>query len=437
MDCQLNHQSDADSSKSFTFDGVFGTESKQEDVFNTAAYNLVANVMEGYNGTIFAYGQTGCGKTWTMEGSRDDPEQAGIIPRCFRTIFASIARNTNPNKQFLVQASYMEIYNEEVRDLLSKDVKARLQVKEDDKAGIFVKGLSHNTVCSEEQISELMSRGNKSRTVGATLMNADSSRSHSIFMVRIETSEPDPSKPGSALIKAGKLNLVDLAGSERQTRTQASGQRLKEATKINLSLSALGNVISALVAGSARHIPYRDSQLTRLLQDSLGGNTKTVMLAAVSPASDSYDETLSTLRYASRAKQIKNKPKINEDPKDAKLREYQDEISRLKALLAAAAAGGSIEGLLVSVVVPQSTVSSTVGSSVSNNLHGDDLIDEATDSCLPSTGEPADVPEEDAWLSKVGKVEGGRWVPAENAAKDSQLKLLQVTFGVAFCAVKV
>ena len=162
-------------------------------------------------------------------------------------------------------------------------------------------------------------------------MNADSSRSHSIFTVNVEMCEQD--NEGEEHYRAGKLNLVDLAGSERQSKTGASGDRLKEATKINLSLSALGNVISALVDGKSKHIPYRDSKLTRLLQDSLGGNTKTLMIAALSPAADNYEETLSTLRYANRAKNIKNKPKINEDPKDAMLRELQEEINLLKAQL--------------------------------------------------------------------------------------------------------
>ena len=175
-----------------------------------------------------------------------------------------------------------------------------------------------------------MEIGNANRVVGETAMNATSSRSHSIFTIYVETSEEDPANPGESRIKAGKLNLVDLAGSERQSKTKAEGQRLKEATKINLSLSALGNVISALVDGKTGHIPYRDSKLTRLLQDSLGGNTKTVMIANVGPADYNHDETLNTLRYASRAKNIQNRPRINEDPKDALLREYQDEVKKLK-----------------------------------------------------------------------------------------------------------
>ncbi len=176
-----------------------------------------------------------------------------------------------------------------------------------------------------------MDQGWRNRATGATLMNADSSRSHSIFTIAVEML--DVTSSGSQHITRGKLNLVDLAGSERQTKTGATGDRLKEATKINLSLSALGNVISALVDGKSKHIPYRDSKLTRLLQDSLGGNTKTLMIACVSPSGDNFDETLSTLRYANRAKNIKNKPRINQDPKDALLSQYQDEIRQLKELL--------------------------------------------------------------------------------------------------------
>ena len=179
-----------------------------------------------------------------------------------------------------------------------------------------------------------MKIGNLNRSVGATNMNEYSSRSHAIFLVTVERSKPDPDS-GESHICVGKLNLVDLAGSERQAKTGATGDRLKEATKINLSLSALGNVISALVeGGKGSHIPYRDSKLTRLLQDSLGGNAKTVMVANIGPSKFNYDETLTTLRYANRAKNIKNKPRVNEDPKDAKLREFQEEIARLKAQIA-------------------------------------------------------------------------------------------------------
>ena len=177
-----------------------------------------------------------------------------------------------------------------------------------------------------------MEHGTNNRKTGETAMNKDSSRSHSIFTIYVETAEI---VQGEQSIKAGKLNLVDLAGSERQSKTQAKGDRLKEATKINLSLSALGNVISALVEGNNKHIPYRDSKLTRLLQDSLGGNTKTVMIAAISPADYNFDETVTTLRYASRAKNIKNKPRVNMDPQDALLKQYEEEIQKLKAIIEA------------------------------------------------------------------------------------------------------
>merc|ERR1719393_700916 len=187
-------------------------------------------------------------------------------------------------------------------------------------------------------MNQVLAAGLNNRSTGATNMNAESSRSHSIFMVTIEQACIGPD--GEEHIRVGKLNMVDLAGSERQSKTGATGERLKEATKINLSLSALGNVISALVDGKSSHIPYRDSKLTRLLQDSLGGNTKTVMVANIGPADYNYDETLSTLRYAYRAKSIKNKPRINEDPKDAMIREFQDEIMRLKEELAKAGGDG-------------------------------------------------------------------------------------------------
>ncbi|KAL4224904.1 Kinesin-like protein kif17 [Mactra antiquata] len=315
--------------KNFTFDGSYFVDSTTENIYNEIAYPLVEGVTEGYNGTIFAYGQTGCGKSFTMQGISDPPTQRGIIPRAFDHIFETVT--CADSTKFLIHASYCEIYNEEIRDLLGKDIKAKLDLHEHPEKGVYVNGLSQTPVHNVVECNKIMERGWKNRSTGATLMNADSSRSHSIFTINLEMMTPDDE--GEEHIRAGKLNLVDLAGSERQAKTGATGARLKEATKINLSLSALGNVISALVDGKSKHIPYRDSKLTRLLQDSLGGNTKTLMVACLSPADNNYDETLSTLRYANRAKNIKNKPKINEDPKDALLRQYQEEIERLKAML--------------------------------------------------------------------------------------------------------
>ncbi|XP_023010845.3 kinesin-like protein KIF17 isoform X3 [Maylandia zebra] len=315
--------------KQFTFDGTYYIDQTTEQMYNEIAYPLVEGVTEGYNGTIFAYGQTGSGKSFTMQGVSEPATQKGVIPRAFEHIFESI--QCAENTKFLVRASYLEIYNEEIRDLLGSDAKQRLELKEHPERGVYVRDLSMHTVHSVGECERIIEKGWRNRAVGYTLMNKDSSRSHSIFTIHLEICSTDSSDQDH--LRAGKLNLVDLAGSERQSKTGATGERLREATKINLSLSALGNVISALVDGRSRYIPYRDSKLTRLLQDSLGGNTRTLMIACLSPADNNYEESLSTLRYANRAKSIQNRPRINEDPKDALLREYQEEIKKLRALL--------------------------------------------------------------------------------------------------------
>ncbi|VDM58773.1 unnamed protein product [Angiostrongylus costaricensis] len=281
-------------SKDFTFDAIYNESSKQMDLYDETFRDLVDSVLNGFNGTIFAYGQTGTGKTYTMEGVPSIPDERGVIYNCFEHIFQHIARSRN--QQYLVRASYLEIYQEELRDLLSKDDRVKLELKEKPDIGVYVKDLTTFVTKSVEEIQRVMAVGNANRSVGRTNMNEHSSRSHAIFIITVECCEVGPD--GQNHIRVGRLNLVDLAGSERQAKTGATGQRFKEATKINLSLSALGNVISALVDGRSTHIPYRDSKLTRLLQG--------------------------TLRYANRAKNIKNKPKINEDPKDAMLREFQE-----------------------------------------------------------------------------------------------------------------
>ncbi|KAF7395897.1 hypothetical protein HZH68_009947 [Vespula germanica] len=328
---EIRHPRDdpsTDNVKVFTFDAVYDWRSTQQELYEETVRPLVSSVLDGFNGTIFAYGQTGTGKTYTMEGSKMEHEKRGIIPRSFEHIFNHIGRSEN--MQYLVRASYLEIYQEEIRDLLHRDQSLRFELKEKPESGVFVKDLSTAVCKSAAEIQRLMNEGNQNRTIGATNMNEHSSRSHAIFLITIEMG----SIGDNGGIRVGRLNLVDLAGSERQSKTGASGERLKEASKINLSLSALGNVISALVDGKTTHVPYRDSKLTRLLQDSLGGNSKTIMVANIGPASYNYDETLTTLRYANRAKNIKNKPRINEDPKDALLRQYQEEIGRLKEKLA-------------------------------------------------------------------------------------------------------
>ncbi|RHY85482.1 hypothetical protein DYB35_001933 [Aphanomyces astaci] len=283
---------DSDQLKNFTFDSVYDENTVQRQFYDESGYPLVESIFEGYNGTIFAYGQTGCGKTHTMQGKDSPPELRGVIPHAFDHVFDNI--NADTEKEYMVRATYLEIYNEDIRDLLSDDSnKQKLELKESGDGGVYVKDLTEVVVRDVVSINKY---------------NEGSSRSHSIFTIVVEVSE--------------KVNGED--------RFRAG----KEGCKINLSLSALGNVISALVDGKGKHIPYRDSKLTRLLQDSLGGNTKTVMVAAISPADYNFEETLSTLRYANRAKNIKNKPTVNEDPKDAKLREYKAEIELLKQMLA-------------------------------------------------------------------------------------------------------
>ena len=245
---------------------MYDCNSKQYDLYAESFAPLVDAVLDGFNGTIFAYGQTGTGKTYTMEGIRSEPNNRGVIPNSFEHIFSHISKSAN--QQYLVRASYLEIYQEEIRDLLSKNQGKQLPLKERPDTGVYVKDLSSFVCKSVSEIEHVMSVGNQNRSVGPTNMNEHSSRSHAIFIITVECSQLD--EEGNSHIRVGKLNLVDLAGSERQSKTGAQGERFKEATKINLSLSALGNVISALIDGKSTYIPYRDSKLTRLLQDSLG-----------------------------------------------------------------------------------------------------------------------------------------------------------------------
>ena len=320
--------SEKNEAKTFPFDYVYPMDTTQREVYDQVAFPIVDSIFQGYNGTVFAYGQTGCGKTYTMMGIVTDPNLKGIIPNAFSHIFGYI-KTEGESKRFLVRCSFVEIYNEEVRDLLG-DSKKKLDIREDPKKGTFVRDLTYINIKDSNDIEKCLNKGNKNRHVGQTSMNDQSSRSHSLFTVYLEIEEKGGD--GNGRIKSGKLNLVDLAGSERVGKTNATGQTFDEGKKINLSLTALGSVIDAL-SSNRKHIPYKDSKLTRLLADSLGGNTKTVMFANISPASYNYDETLGTLRYASRAKLIKNAPKVNEDPKDALLRQYEEEIKALKEKL--------------------------------------------------------------------------------------------------------
>ncbi|XP_023592510.1 kinesin-like protein KIF13B [Trichechus manatus latirostris] len=317
----------------------------QDDVFKCLGENILQNAFDGYNACIFAYGQTGSGKSYTMMGTADQP---GLIPRLCSGLFARTQKEENEEQSFKVEVSYMEIYNEKVRDLLDpKGSRQTLKVREHSVLGPYVDGLSKLAVTSYKDIESLMSEGNKSRTVAATNMNEESSRSHAVFKITLTHTLYDV-KSGTSGEKVGKLSLVDLAGSERATKTGAAGDRLKEGSNINKSLTTLGLVISALADQSAgknknKFVPYRDSVLTWLLKDSLGGNSKTAMVATVSPAADNYDETLSTLRYADRAKNIVNHAVVNEDPNARIIRDLREEVEKLREQLTKAEAMKSPE----------------------------------------------------------------------------------------------
>jgi kinesin family protein 3/17 len=328
--------------KIFRFNAAFPWDCTQQLVYDDAARPIVDAVLEGFNGTIFAYGQTGTGKTYSMEGVVNNEEHKGIILHAFDHIFSHIS--TVKDTTFLVRASFLQIYMEDVSDLLG-DSSKKLHVRQAD-GDISVVGLSTHIVKSPEEITKLLLRGKDNRAVGFTAMNSQSSRSHSVFTIVVEQQRQDGER---TIMKMGKLHLVDLAGSERLGKTEATGQRAKEGAKINQSLLALGNVISALVTG-AKHVAYRDSKLTQLLQDSLGGNSKTVMVATLGPASYNYDETLSTLLYATRAKDIKNAPKVNEDPKDALLNQLKAQIELLKKQLADQNENANCEGIEANII---------------------------------------------------------------------------------------
>nr|XP_019589817.1 PREDICTED: kinesin-like protein KIF13A isoform X2 [Rhinolophus sinicus] len=312
----------------------------QEVVFKCLGEGILEKAFQGYNACIFAYGQTGSGKSFSMMGNA---EQLGLIPRLCCALFKRISVEQNESQTFKVEVSYMEIYNEKVRDLLDpKGSRQSLKVREHKVLGPYVDGLSQLAVTSFEDIESLMSEGNKSRTVAATNMNEESSRSHAVFNILITQTLYDL-QSGNSGEKVSKVSLVDLAGSERVSKTGAAGERLKEGSNINKSLTTLGLVISSLAdqaagKGKNKFVPYRDSVLTWLLKDNLGGNSQTSMIATISPAADNYEETLSTLRYADRAKRIVNHAIVNEDPNAKVIRELREEVEKLREQLSQAEA---------------------------------------------------------------------------------------------------
>ncbi|KFO64786.1 Kinesin-like KIF1B [Corvus brachyrhynchos] len=352
----INPKNPKEAPKSFSFDYSYWSHTSPEDpcfasqsrVYNDIGKEMLLHAFEGYNVCIFAYGQTGAGKSYTMMGKQEE-SQAGIIPQLCEELFEKINDNSNEEMSYSVEVSYMEIYCERVRDLLNPKNKGNLRVREHPLLGPYVEDLSKLAVTSYTDIADLMDAGNKARTVAATNMNETSSRSHAVFTI-VFTQKKHDTETDLSTEKVSKISLVDLAGSERADSTGAKGTRLKEGANINKSLTTLGKVISALAEVSKKKkktdfIPYRDSVLTWLLRENLGGNSRTAMVAALSPADINYDETLSTLRYADRAKQIKCNAVINEDPNAKLVRELKEEVTRLKDLLRAQGLGDIIDNL--------------------------------------------------------------------------------------------
>lgn len=334
----------------FYFDSVFGPQATNDTVYMKSVRQLVESAFRGYNCTIFLYGQTGTGKTYT---------HSSLTLSTFKHLFTLIQDSDN-QARFLIRASYYELYNENIRDLLvstNQTGNKALELRESKSRGVYIKDLTTYLVNNLAELEKLKRLGDKQRVVASTKMNQQSSRSHSIFSITIEAVDtgnntdnvtgrqvknaPSAHRGSSAsarnsmsqTVRVGRLNLIDLAGSERQSKSGSSGARLKEASRINLSLTCLSLVIRALTDPSSSHIPYRNSKLTRLLSNSLGGNAKTLVIACISGDKTSLDETLNTLRFAQRTKKVKNEAKINEDPKDALLRKYRSQIEELKLRL--------------------------------------------------------------------------------------------------------
>lgn len=431
----------------FTFDSVAGETESQEAVFEMVGRPMVENCLAGFNSSIFAYGQTGSGKTHTMWGilptSGTDAsvtEERGITPRVFEQLFSRIQQEerNNVEKQLRYQCrcSFLEIYNEQITDLLEPTQK-NLLIREDTKTGVYVEGLTEEYVSNMDDVISLLVRGSANRRVGSTAMNNESSRSHSVFTFVIESRSKSVAE-GVSSVRTSRMNLVDLAGSERQKQTGAAGDRLKEAGNINKSLSQLGNVINILAevaqSGKHRHIPYRSSRLTFLLQESLGGNAKLAMICAISPASSCRTETLSTLRFAQRAKAIQNKAVVNEELGNdvnllrEQIRQLKDELMRMKcnSIQTEGSAGGLSSGwnarrsynlLRLSLGQPMTIAPNEIKETdmpLEEKIGEDDSVDVSADGSSASDVEAKELSmktelntEETAdWSSKLGSVDG-------------------------------
>ena len=370
----LSSSSEAGEPLKFNFDYIFPSNTKQQLVYSISAKPIVEAVLQGFNGTVFAYGQTSSGKTYTMTGpDLTDPEQMGVIPRMVSTVF-DIISNSEPYIEYSVKVSYCEIYLERIKDLLDTS-KTNLKIHEDKTRGVYIDDVTEKYVSSDNDVYDVMKFGLDNRNVGSTNMNAVSSRSHSIFLITVsQTNNKD------YIAKTGKLYLVDLAGSEKVGKTGAAGKRLEEAKNINKSLTMLGLVIYSLTDGKSTHIPYRDSKLTRVLQDSLGGNSKTALIITCSPSLYNEAETISTLRFGMRAKSIKNTPKINREYTVAELKviwnKCKEEISKKdKKIKYLEESLGKIGAKIEQNLDKDSDEEETVHEEVKREAH-DEIIDE-------------------------------------------------------------
>uniref|UniRef100_A0A8C9QRB3 plus-end-directed kinesin ATPase n=1 Tax=Spermophilus dauricus TaxID=99837 RepID=A0A8C9QRB3_SPEDA len=437
----VNPKQPKETPKSFSFDYSYWSHTSPEDinyasqkqVYRDIGEEMLQHAFEGYNVCIFAYGQTGAGKSYTMMG-KQEKDQQGIIPQLCEDLFSRINDTTNDNMSYSVEVSYMEIYCERVRDLLNPKNKGNLRVREHPLLGPYVEDLSKLAVTSYNDIQDLMDSGNKARTVAATNMNETSSRSHAVFNI-IFTQKRHDAETDITTEKVSKISLVDLAGSERADSTGAKGTRLKEGANINKSLTTLGKVISALAEmvmspqnkkkKKTDFIPYRDSVLTWLLRENLGGNSRTAMVAALSPADINYDETLSTLRYADRAKQIRCNAVINEDPNNKLIRELKDEVTRLRDLLYAQGLGDitDMTNALVGMS-PSSSLSALSSRAASvSSLHERILFAPGSEEAIERLKETEKIIAElnETWEEKLRRTEAIRM---ESSAVETFLPLL-------------
>jgi len=392
----------------FHFDAVGFTNTTQEDIFQTVGLPITDKCLQGYNGTIFAYGQTGAGKTFTIQGATDEnakPEFKGLLPRVFNYLCEQIAREERKGGgqvKYLCKASFLEIYQERIYDLLEPQTLS-LNIREDMKKGVYVDNLSEETITTAADCLRVMARGIQNRRVGETAMNRESSRSHCVFSLSIQSTIQSN---GVTRERFSRFNMIDLAGSERQKSTAATGVRLKEASRINQSLSALGNVIMALVesdrSGKQRHVHYRDSKLTFLLKDSLGGNSLTYIVACVSPDASNFGETLSTLKFAQRAKRIKNRAVVNEDASGSVV-QLKQENERLAARIKQLEALNTVKDRRMSMSVMR-TPTKPAASSLLNTI-AEDSVFGAADYSLLEEAVQASLDREKHWVSELKHLE--------------------------------